>query len=73
MSTFSFENLWNDATLWAERQSEHIFTQGRSLTPEEMDLARKARVTAPERIRILSVPEVPFPEDPTLRAIAAQT
>lgn len=72
MTTPTFEDLWNAATLWAERQSEHITANGRSLTPGEIDLARKVGVAAPECIRVLLVPEVAFPEVLTIRAIASQ-
>ena len=72
MSTPSFDDLWNAVTLWAEQQSALILTQGRALTPAELALARQVGVTQPERIRILNVPEVPFPDDPTLRALADQ-
>lgn len=70
MSTPSFDDLWNAVTLWAEQQSALILAQGRPLTAAELATARAVGVVAPQRIRVLSVPEVPFPADPTLRAVA---
>ncbi|MCX6938395.1 MAG: hypothetical protein NTU80_10965 [Verrucomicrobia bacterium] len=72
MSTPTFDDLWSAATAWAEQHSAHIAAQGRSLTPAELTLASQVGVTAPERIRILVVPEIPFPDDPVLRAFAGQ-
>jgi len=71
MSAPTFDDLWNASTLWAEQQSARILAEGRPLTPAEQAIARQVGVAAPERIRVLTVPEVPFPDYPTLRAIAS--
>lgn len=70
MSALTFDDLWNAATQWAEQESAHILAQGRPLTDDEQAIARQVGVTKPERIRVLSVPEIPCPDDPALRDIA---
>lgn len=68
----TFNDLWNIATAWGEQQERHIASLGRVLTRDELQLAAKVGVRAPENIRILIVPVVPFPEDPLIRAVGAQ-
>lgn len=72
MNNPTFDDLWNAASLWAEQQATHISSSGSALTETQLALARKVGVVHPEKIRVLVVQDVPFPDDPTLRAIAAQ-
>jgi len=58
------------AVAWAEPQSEQIRRFGEPLTEEELGLARRMGVANPGRIRVLTVEEVPRPEDPDLLAFA---
>jgi hypothetical protein len=48
-------------------QAEHILRQGTPLNAASLILASRVGVAQPERIRTLSVPTVPAPEDPELR------
>jgi hypothetical protein len=68
----TFDYLWNATTAWAESHSARIIAQGRPLTSAELSQARNVGVAAPERIRVLLVPEVPFPDSPEIHAIANQ-
>lgn len=71
MNNPTFDDLWNAVCLWAEHQAAHIAANGSALTESQLAPARKVGVVHPEKIRVLAVPDVPFPEDPSLRAIAA--
>ena len=63
-------SLLPKAIEWAEAQSAWILENGRVLTNEERDLAIKAGVVYPERVRISEVASLPFPEDEELRQAA---
>jgi len=58
------------AVAWAEQQSEQIGRFGEPLTDEELLLASRMGVANPRRIRVLTVADVPRPEDPALLAFA---
>ena len=70
--TPTFDDLWNAATAWGEQQERRIGSDGRALSPDEVQLAVKVGVRSPERIRVLIVPVVPFPVDPFIHEIGAQ-
>jgi hypothetical protein len=53
--------------LWANAQAAHILRQGVPLNAAGLTLASRVGVVQPERIRILTVPTVPAPEDPELQ------
>ena len=60
-------------TYWAWRQERQILRSGRPLTPDELErAATRAGVTAPKRIRVLIVNEVPLPGWRWLRVLAAR-
>ena len=61
------------AVAWAQAQAEHIAQTGEALPEELLAVARQVGVLAPERIRILRVDSVPFPEQALLRQAALQT
>jgi hypothetical protein len=65
----TFDDLWNSVTVWAELQAAQISKTGRPLAPQEITIAKKVGVQVPEQIRVLSVAEVPFPDDPAIHAI----
>jgi len=44
------------ATRWVQKQEALIIAQGRSLTRDELDDARRAGVSSPEKIHLLVVP-----------------
>jgi hypothetical protein len=72
ISALLFEQLLPRAADWAEKQEQFILNHGesRALTAEEQEIARQAGVQRPEGVRILAVPEIPFPEQMDLRAAA---
>src|SRR5258706_12369560 len=67
----TFDELWKSVSHWAEEQEISICSNGRALTGGQADIARKVGVRAPEKIRVLVVPGVPFPEDAAIRQIGA--
>ncbi|MGU7774424.1 hypothetical protein ACV229_30130 [Burkholderia sp. MR1-5-21] len=58
------------AIAWAEAQAARGLAQGAPLTPEQADDARAVGVAHPDRIRIVTTGALPFPETPSLAAIA---
>ena len=68
--SLDLRTLLPKAVAWAEQQSERIGRFGEPLTEDELGLARRMGVARPERIRVLTVEEVPRPEDPVLLAFA---
>jgi hypothetical protein len=61
------------ACAWAEEQEQLILGKGVGLTDGQLADARSIGVTAPERVRLLQVEEIPLPEHPGLRAAARET
>ncbi len=61
------------AVAWAQAQAENIAQTGEALPEALLAVARQVGVLAPERIRILRVDSVPFPEQALLRQAALQT
>ncbi|MDN7914605.1 hypothetical protein [Burkholderia cepacia] len=61
------------AVAWAEAEAARGIAQGAPLTSAQADDARKVGVAQPERIRVVIVERMPFPETPTLAAIARDT
>ena len=57
---------------WANAQAAHIVREGNPLNAASLTLASRVGVAEPERIRILSVPTVPAPDDPELQQIAME-
>lgn len=55
---------------WAEWQEKRILEEGIPLTEEQVSIARQAGVKAPDRVRLLHVPEIPLPEHRELKEIA---
>jgi len=61
------------AIAWAEARSAEVAASGMGLTDSGLRLARAVGVRRPELIRINEVPQLPLPEDPSLRHAALQT
>jgi hypothetical protein len=57
---------------WARRRERHILRTGRALTSDELERAARAGVASPERIRVLTVSEVPLPGCRWLQTFAAR-
>jgi hypothetical protein len=61
------------ATAWVQAQEAKILASGRPLSETETKLAVLVGVQHPKDIRISVVRNIPTPEDPELRSIAAAT
>ncbi|MBR8235411.1 hypothetical protein K6W26_11480 [Burkholderia sp. AU42008] len=61
------------AVAWAEAEAARGLAQGAPLTPGQADDARTVGVAQPDRIRVMAVERMPFPDTPTLAAIARDT
>jgi len=57
---------------WANAQAAHILRHGEPLNAGGLTLSSRVGVAQPERIRILTVPSVPAPDDPELQQIAIE-
>ena len=68
-----FETLLPLACQWAAAQEQRILAQGERWSNLELADARRIGVAAPERVRLLYVPEIPIPAHPALRAAAEET
>ncbi len=61
------------ATAWLEEQERHIQNLGVPLTPTQIADAKRAGVQHPERVKVLSVPRIPWPADTALRGVVEMT
>lgn len=69
----SMSMLINLACEWARGQQDYILQNGVPLSESQMNDARLAGVSCPEKVRLLGVEKIPWPEDPTLESIGRQT
>lgn len=58
------------ATEWAEQQSLFILGTGNPLNADEIALASSVGVVNPEHIRIVTIEQIPFPDDTQLLNMA---
>lgn len=65
-----FAALIPPAVEWAEEQEHAICTQGTPLSASQFADALAIGIAAPQRVRVLAVPEIPGPRDPALAAAA---
>ena len=68
-----FEILLPLACGWAAAQEKRILATGEALSDAMLTDARLVGVSAPERVRLLFIPEIPIPDDPVLRAAVEET
>ncbi|MBT6050214.1 MAG: hypothetical protein HOI47_04800 [Candidatus Scalindua sp.] len=66
-----FKILLPLACKWAEQQEESIQQKGNILTSSQINDATHVGVKHPEKVRLLQVPNIPIPDEPSL-AVAAQ-
>lgn len=59
-------------TVWAETVRFFLPHCGRRLVSWELEIARKVGVRHPERIKLIMVDELPFPDHPRIRELAGQ-
>jgi hypothetical protein len=57
---------------WVEAQEKFALSQGSALSPAAINDARTAGVRAPENIRMVAVSEIPEPEHPKIKQVAAE-
>jgi hypothetical protein len=57
---------------WVEAQEKHAIDRGTPLSPEALNDARAAGVHTPENIRVCVVTEIPPPELPRIKQLAAE-
>jgi hypothetical protein len=69
---YQLQTLLPLAIKWAEEHSEKIQNEGVALTPEQIELAKQVAVANPEKVRILEVDKIPFPENEQLSEAAEQ-
>jgi hypothetical protein len=67
-----FIQLIPRGTIWAQEQEQLILKNGAPLLPPQLEDAKIIPVKNPEKIRLLSVNQIPLPEDPELK-VAVQT
>jgi hypothetical protein len=60
------------AISWAERESDRGLREGAPLAGDRQDLAARAGVVRPERVRVLLVEALPQPEEPAIREAGKQ-
>ena len=68
-----FAQLFPLAVAWAEQQENYILQNGVPLTPSPVTDARLIPVVNPEKVRLLSVNQIPLPSEPSLRTAAQMT
>lgn len=64
----SINVLLDLACEWAEKQQDFISQNGTALSARQMNDAALAGVGCPEKIRLLKVDQIPWPDDPTLES-----
>jgi hypothetical protein len=67
------ETLLPLAVSWARENQSKILEEGVPLSEPELFEARRVGVKQPERVRLLSVPTIPFPAHPLLQAACRTT
>ena len=61
------------ASQWAEAKEKVVLENGDPLSNSQIEDAKHVGVKHPERVRILKVPQIPFPKHPVLKAAAETT
>jgi len=68
-----FKFLLPLACKWAEQQEMSIQEKGISLTLSQIEDATRVGVKHPEKVKLLQVPNIPIPDEPSLAAAAQDT
>ena len=69
---YQLQTLLPLAIKWAEEHSEKIQNEGITLTSEQIEIAKQVGVTIPEKVKLLEVSKIPFPENEKLSEAAKQ-
>jgi hypothetical protein len=68
----SMNMLLDLACEWAEGQQDYILQNGAALSESQMNDARLAGVSCPEKVRLLDVDQIPWPDNATLESIGRE-
>jgi hypothetical protein len=68
----SFSQLLPLAYEWAEQQQDNILQNGTPLSESQMNDTKLVPVRFPEKVRLLKVERIPWPDNPTLLSIGQQ-
>lgn len=68
-----FKFLLPLACEWAEQQEVSIQQKGTILTPFQIEDATHVGVKHPEKVKLLQVPNIPIPDEPSLASAAQAT
>lgn len=69
---YQLQTLLPMAIKWAEEHSEKIQNEGVSLTTEQIEIAKQVGVTNPEKVKLIEVEKIPFPENEQLNEATRQ-
>ncbi|MCG6972723.1 MAG: hypothetical protein LJE66_06230 [Desulfobacterales bacterium] len=58
------------ASEWAEAKEKVVLKNGDPLSNSQIEDAKRVGVLRPERVRMLRVPQIPFPKHPVLKSAA---
>jgi len=67
-----FNMILNWAAQWAADQEAHILNTGVALSQDQINDARLVPVSHPEKVRLLKVDQIPWPQSPLLQMVGAQ-
>ena len=73
MTIEELDGLGALGTAWLEEQERHIQNVGVPLSENQLADARRAGVQQPERVKVLGVPQIPWPANPALRGVVEMT
>jgi len=73
ISPDQFEVLLPLACEWAEAKEKVILEHGVPLSGSQMEDAKRIGVVHPERVKIYTVPQIPIPKHPVLKAATEAT
>jgi hypothetical protein len=68
-----FKILLPIAVAWAEEQEKIILRDGIQLTDSQIADARQLKISQPNKVRLMSVPSIPMPEEPSIKAAIKAT
>jgi hypothetical protein len=73
ISPDQFEVLLPLACEWAEAKEKVVLEHGVPLSEAQMEDAKRVGVVHPERVKIYTVPQIPIPKHPILKAAVEET
>lgn len=73
MTERKFDQVVQLMTLWSGQWQEHILRHGAPLSQDEIRQAQCIGIAAPEKVRVLKVPNIPMPPHPLLYSTLIQS